>query len=168
MGFHCLLCSENFIISNMGSSFSDLEQYLHINQIQNRETNSQLNLNKRPCRDSIHDLFLSGANPWTAGLGYLNIMCLNNDIDSCIHTAHYVPTPLRLLDRCFDTSPVINHPRFTPQPTMWSNFRIVQYTIMPWIVNTLYALYNPESGTHRGLWPKFLMVYYWQNVKSLV
>ena len=30
-----------------------------------------LNLNKRPCWDSIHDPFASEANPWTAGLRYL-------------------------------------------------------------------------------------------------
>ena len=32
-----------------------------------------LNLNKRPCWDSIRDPFTSEANPWTAGLRYLII-----------------------------------------------------------------------------------------------
>ena len=30
-----------------------------------------LNLNKRPCWDSIRDPFVSEANPWTTGLCYL-------------------------------------------------------------------------------------------------
>ena len=48
-----------------------------------------LNLNKRPCWDSIHDPFTSEANPWTVGLRYLyqlpsketaNLRCTWNNI----------------------------------------------------------------------------------------
>ena len=35
------------------------------------EMDNWLNLNKRPCWDSIRDPFASEANPWTAGLRYL-------------------------------------------------------------------------------------------------
>ena len=35
------------------------------------EMDNWLNLNKRPCWDSISDPFASEANPWTAGLHYL-------------------------------------------------------------------------------------------------
>ena len=34
------------------------------------EMDNWLNLNKRPCWDSIRDPFASEANPWTAGLRY--------------------------------------------------------------------------------------------------
>ena len=36
------------------------------------EMDDWLNLNKRPCWDSIRDPFTSEANPWSAGLCYLN------------------------------------------------------------------------------------------------
>ena len=53
----------------MGGSYSDFNQYLYIDlKMQNCEMDSQLNLNKHPCWDSIHDPFASDANSWTFGL----------------------------------------------------------------------------------------------------
>ena len=49
------------------------------------EMDNWLNLNKRPCWDSIHDPFASEANPWTARLRYLILVC--NDVLSHLHAS---------------------------------------------------------------------------------
>ena len=55
----------------MKGSYSDFNQYLRTDLIQNCGNGNWLNLNKRPCWDSIRDPLASEANPWTAGLRYL-------------------------------------------------------------------------------------------------
>ena len=57
----------------MEGSYSDFNQYLRTDLIQNCGNGNWLNLNKRPCWDSIRDPLASEANPWTAGLRYLPI-----------------------------------------------------------------------------------------------
>ena len=69
MGFHCSYVPSGTLA--MEGSYSDFNQYLRTDKIQNCGNGNWLNLNKRPCWDSIRDPLASEANPWTTGLRYL-------------------------------------------------------------------------------------------------